>query len=38
MSNFLHPDKENYTNDELMQEEKIRPQNFNDFAGFCSSG
>ncbi len=33
MSNFLHPDKENYTNDELMQEEKIRPQNFNDFAG-----
>ena len=33
MSNFLHPDKGNYTNDELMQEEKIRPQNFNDFAG-----
>ena len=33
MSNFLHPDKENYTNDELTQEEKIRPQNFNDFAG-----
>ena len=33
MSNFLYPDKGNYTNDELMQEEKIRPQNFNDFAG-----
>ena len=33
MSDFLHPDKENYSDDELVQEEKIRPQSFKDFAG-----
>ena len=33
MPDFLHPDKENYSHDELMQEEKIRPQSFSDFAG-----
>lgn len=33
MPDFLHPDKENYSREELLQEEKIRPQSFNDFAG-----
>ena len=33
MPDFLHPDKENYSNDDLIQEEKIRPQSFQDFAG-----
>lgn len=33
MPDFLYPDKENYSKDELMQEEKIRPQSFDDFAG-----
>ena len=33
MPDFLHPDKENFSDDELMQEEKIRPQSFQDFAG-----
>lgn len=33
MQDFLQPDKENYSDDELMQEEKIRPQTFKDFAG-----
>ena len=33
MPDFLHPDKENYEDEELIQEEKIRPQNFQDFAG-----
>ena len=33
MSEFLHPDKENFSEDELMHEEKIRPQSFQDFAG-----
>lgn len=33
MPDFLHPDKENFSNDELLQEEKIRPQSFADFAG-----
>lgn len=33
MPDFLHPDKENYDEEELMQEEKIRPQSFQDFAG-----
>src|SRR5690606_3703300 len=33
MSDFLHADKENYSQDELLQEEKIRPQSFGDFAG-----
>lgn len=33
MPDFLHPDKENYSSDELLQEEKIRPQSFDDFAG-----
>ncbi len=31
MPDFLHPDKENYSNDELIQEEKIRPQSFKGF-------
>ena len=29
----MHPDKENYSSEELSQEEKIRPQSFKDFAG-----
>ncbi len=33
MPDFLHADKENFSDDELMQEEKIRPQSFRDFAG-----
>ena len=33
MPDFLHPDKENYSSEELSQEEKIRPQSFKDFAG-----
>jgi Holliday junction DNA helicase RuvB len=33
MPDFLHPDKENYSREELMQEEQIRPQSFKDFAG-----
>lgn len=33
MPDFLHPDKENYSEDELLQDEQIRPQNFDDFAG-----
>lgn len=33
MSNFLHPDKENFSDDELFQEDHIRPQSFRDFAG-----
>ena len=30
---FLHADKENFSDEELMQEEQIRPQSFKDFAG-----
>ena len=33
MPDFLHADKENFSDDELNQEEKIRPQSFDDFAG-----
>ncbi|WP_073552212.1 Holliday junction branch migration DNA helicase RuvB [Elizabethkingia meningoseptica] len=33
MPNFLHPDKDNFSDDELFQEEHIRPQSFRDFAG-----
>lgn len=33
MPDFLHADKENYSEEELFLEEKIRPQSFNDFAG-----
>lgn len=33
MPEFLHPDKENYSFEELSQEETIRPQSFDDFAG-----
>lgn len=33
MPDFLHADKDNFSDDELMQEEKIRPQSFRDFAG-----
>lgn len=33
MPNFLHPDKENFSDDELFQEDRIRPQSFRDFAG-----
>jgi Holliday junction resolvasome, helicase subunit len=33
MPDFLHADKENFSDEELMQEEKIRPQSFADFAG-----
>ena len=33
MPDFLHADRENFSDDELMQEEKIRPQSFQDFAG-----
>src|SRR5690606_1456542 len=33
MPDFLHPDKDNFSDDELLQEEKIRPQSFQVFAG-----
>jgi len=33
MSDFLHPDKKNFSDDELIDEEHIRPQSFRDFAG-----
>ena len=33
MPDFLHADKENFSDEELMQEEQIRPQSFKDFAG-----
>ena len=33
MPEFLHPDKDNYSPEELMREEQIRPQSFQDFAG-----
>lgn len=33
MTDFLHPDKENFSREDLLQEEKIRPQSFQDFAG-----
>lgn len=33
MPNFLHADKENYSDAELNLEEQIRPQSFKDFAG-----
>ncbi len=33
MPEFLHPDRENFSPEELSQEETIRPQSFNDFAG-----
>ena len=33
MPDFLHPDKDSYSSEELFQEEKIRPQSFQDFAG-----
>ena len=33
MPDFLRPDKENFSHEELNQEEKIRPQSFQDFAG-----
>lgn len=33
MPDFLHPDKDSYSSEELFQEEKIRPQTFQDFAG-----
>ena len=33
MPDFLHPDQENFSDEELLQEEKIRPQSFQDFAG-----
>lgn len=33
MPDFLHPDKENFSSEELSQEESIRPQSFDDFAG-----
>ncbi|WP_299180217.1 Holliday junction branch migration DNA helicase RuvB [uncultured Chryseobacterium sp.] len=33
MPDFLHPDKDNYSHEELLQEEQIRPQSFKDFAG-----
>lgn len=33
MSDFLHPDRENYSEEELNQEAQIRPQSFKDFAG-----
>ena len=33
MPDFLHPDQENFSEEELLQEEKIRPQSFQDFAG-----
>lgn len=33
MPDFLHADKENFPKEDLIQEEKIRPQSFKDFAG-----
>ena len=33
MPDFLHPDQENFSDEELLHEEKIRPQSFQDFAG-----
>lgn len=33
MSDFLHPDKENYSEEELNEEKSIRPKSFHDFAG-----
>ena len=33
MKDILRPDKENYSQYDLDQEEQIRPQSFNDFAG-----
>lgn len=33
MPDFLHPDKENFSHEDLLNEEKIRPQRFRDFAG-----
>lgn len=33
MPDFLHPDKENFSDDELQLEAQIRPQSFADFAG-----
>jgi len=33
MLDFLHPDKENFSEDDLLHEEHIRPQSFNDFVG-----
>ncbi|MFC6269526.1 Holliday junction branch migration DNA helicase RuvB [Frigoriflavimonas asaccharolytica] len=33
MPEFLHPDPDNFSDEELFQEEKIRPQSFDDFAG-----
>ena len=33
MPDFLHPDKENFSPQDLDMEERIRPQSFSDFAG-----
>lgn len=33
MSDLLHPDNEYYPEDELRNEDSVRPQSFNDFAG-----
>ncbi len=33
MTDFLHANKENFSREELQQEEQIRPQSFQDFAG-----
>lgn len=33
MPDFMHADKENFSEDDLHLDEKIRPQNFQDFAG-----
>ncbi|MDL1913465.1 MAG: Holliday junction branch migration DNA helicase RuvB [Bergeyella sp.] len=33
MPEYLHPDKENYSGEELLIDEQIRPQSFRDFAG-----
>jgi len=33
MPNFLHPDKKNFSENELLHEESIRPQSFSDFVG-----
>jgi len=33
MPDFLHPDKKNFSDDELLAEEHIRPQSFKDFVG-----
>ncbi|MFA5618916.1 MAG: Holliday junction branch migration DNA helicase RuvB [Weeksellaceae bacterium] len=33
MSDFLNPDKENFSEEELIIEEQVRPQRFKDFAG-----